>query len=136
MEKIVTKMTSPSEIRAFVPPCPDVFSSRCVSREVLDLIADKWSVLVLGALMTGTLRHAELRRRIEGISQKMLTQNLRYLERSGLVRREIFPEVPPHVEYSLTPLGATLAGPIAALVGWAEDHMHEVSDARAVTSAE
>ena len=130
-----TELAAPERVPKFVPPCPDVFSSRCTSREILDLIADKWSVLVLGALMGGTLRHAELRRKIEGISQKMLTQTLRHLERNGLVRREIYPEVPPRVEYSLTDLGDTLAVPISVLTGWAEAHIDEISAARARADA-
>lgn len=109
-----------------MPPCPDVFSARCLSRRALDLIADTWSVLVLGALLERTHRHSELRRRIEGISQKMLTQTLRNLEHSGLVSREIYPEVPPRVEYSLTPLGETLREPIGALCAWAQNHISAV----------
>lgn len=114
----------------FIPPCPDVFSAECLSRRALDLIADKWSVLVLGALMERTHRHSELRRRVDGISQKMLTQTLRGLERNRLVRREIYPEVPPRVEYSLTPLGETLRGPVGALCNWAQDHVDELSTER------
>lgn len=109
-----------------MPPCPDVFSARCLSRRALDLIADTWSVLVLGALLERTHRHSELRRRIEGISQKMLTQTLRNLEHNGLVNREIYPEVPPRVEYSLTPLGETLREPIGALCAWAQSNLGDV----------
>lgn len=115
---------------AFVPPCPDVYSAECLSRRALDLIADKWSVLVLGALMERTHRHSELRRRVQGISQKMLTQTLRDLEANGLVHRELYAEVPPRVEYSLTPVGETLRGPIGALCAWAQDHVAELSPAR------
>ena len=116
--------------KAFVPPCPDVFSAECLSRRALDLIADKWSVLVLGALMERTHRHSELRRRVGGISQKMLTQTLRNLEANGLVRRALYAEVPPRVEYSLTPLGETLRLPISALCTWAQDHVDEMSSAK------
>lgn len=116
--------------QAFVPPCPDVFSAQCLSRRALDLIADKWGVLVLGALMERTQRHSELRRRVEGISQKMLTQTLRGLEANGLVHRELYAQVPPRVEYSLTPLGETLRPPISALCTWAQGHVDELPSAR------
>lgn len=112
--------------KTFAPPCPDVFSAECLSRRALDLIADKWSVLVLGALMERTHRHSELRRRVQGISQKVLTHTLRELESNGLVRRELFAEVPPRVEYSLTPVGETLRGPIGALCTWAQEHVDTI----------
>jgi DNA-binding HxlR family transcriptional regulator len=100
------------------------------AREVLDLIADKWTALVVYVLAGGTKRHGELRREIEGISQKMLTQTLRHLERDGLVERKVYPVVPPMVEYSLTPLGKTLIGPLCAVCHWAEEHLAEVDAAR------
>ena len=110
---------------------PDVFDPRCGSREVLGLVADRWSALVLYALRGRTLRHAELRREIGGISQKMLTQTLRSLEADGIVRRVSLPVVPPHVEYSLTPLGDSLSPLLAELCRWAENHLDEVRAARA-----
>ena len=85
------------------------------SRRTLELIADKWAVLILYALSRGTMRHNELHREIEGISQKMLTKTLRRLERDGLVGREVYPEIPPRVEYSLTPVGESLIGILAEL---------------------
>jgi DNA-binding HxlR family transcriptional regulator len=98
----------------------------CPSREVLSMIADKWTVMVIYALSKGTARHSELLRSITGISQKMLTQTLRQLEASGLVERKVYPVVPPKVEYSLTPLGESLLEPVTALKEWAESHMEEI----------
>lgn len=101
----------------------DVLDDQCPSRQVLDRIADKWTSLVIYALSAGTVRYGELQRRIGGISQKMLTQTLRSLEVDGLVDRKIYPVVPPHVEYSLTPLGRTLIEPLTAVCRWAEKHL-------------
>jgi DNA-binding HxlR family transcriptional regulator len=100
------------------------------SRRALELIADKWAVLVLYALSQGTMRHNRLHKEIEGISQKMLTKTLRRLERDGLVVRKVYPVVPPKVEYSLTPLGQSLIGILAGLCQWAEEHIEEVEAAR------
>ncbi len=100
------------------------------SRRTLELVADKWAVLVLYALSRGTMRHNRLHREIKGISQKMLTKTLRRLERDGLVGREVYPEIPPRVEYSLTPLGGSLIGILAKLCVWAEEHIEEVETAR------
>lgn len=110
---------------------PDVFNPQCGSREVLGLIADKWSALILYALLHRTYRHAELMRAVGGISQKMLTQTLRALEAEGLVAREVFPVVPPHVEYSLTELGRSLSPLLAELCRWAEEHVAEIQAVRA-----
>jgi DNA-binding HxlR family transcriptional regulator len=98
----------------------------CPSREVLNMIADKWTVMVIYALSKGTTRHSELLRSISGISQKMLTQTLRQLEASGLVQRTVYPVVPPKVEYALTPLGTSLLEPVTAIKQWAEDHMEDI----------
>ena len=108
----------------------DVYSARCPSRAALDLIADKWAVLVASCLIDGPKRHSRLRVQIGGISGKMLTRTLRELERAGLVERRIFPEVPPRVEYSLSPLGASLREPVAAITDWAEANGELVVDAR------
>ena len=110
---------------------PNVLSGVCPTLQVLDLIADKWTVLVIYLLSGGTKRYGELQRTIQGISQKMLTQTLRKLEDDGLVKRTVFPEVPPRTEYELTPLGRTLREPLGALCAWAQDHMVEVEKARA-----
>jgi DNA-binding HxlR family transcriptional regulator len=101
------------------------------ARQVLDLIADKWAVLVIYALTGGTKRYSELQRQIAGVSQKMLTQTLRGLERDGLVERKVYPVVPPMTEYSLTLLGRTLIEPLCAICHWAEEHLPEVEEARA-----
>ncbi|MHB8153521.1 MAG: winged helix-turn-helix transcriptional regulator [Vulcanimicrobiaceae bacterium] len=111
---------------------PDAFSGNCPTRELLDRIADKWTTLIIGILgrADGPVRFGELRRSISGISQKMLTQTLRDLERDGLVIRRLYPEIPPRVEYSLTPLGQTLDEPLRALARWAERHMPAVRTAQ------
>jgi len=111
---------------------PDAFSGNCPVRELLDRIADKWTTLIIGILGRGegAVRFGELRRSVTGISQKMLTQTLRDLERDGLVTRTLYPEIPPRVEYSLTPLGRTLDEPLSALARWAERHMPEVRSAQ------
>lgn len=111
---------------------PGPFSGPCPSRELLDRVADKWTTLIIGVLgmASAPVRFGELRRTIQGISQKMLTQTLRDLERDGLVVRTLFPEIPPRVEYALTPLGRTLEEPLAALTRWAERHMGEVRTAQ------
>ena len=111
----------------------------CLSRVVLDRIADKWTALIIYVLANGTHRYAVLRREIGGISQKMLTQTLRSLERDGLVQRKVHPVVPPKVEYSLTPLGRTLIEPLRAICSWSEKHLPQLqanrSKARAVAPA-
>ena len=103
-----------------------VLKPQCPSRVVLDRIADKWTALIIQVLANGTQRYAELRRTIGGISQKMLTQTLRSLERDGLVVRKVHPVVPPKVEYSLTRLGRTLIDPLHALCRWSERHLPEL----------
>jgi len=104
----------------------DPYSAACPTRLLLDRIADKWTVLVLGLLSDGPVRFNQLRRRIEGISQKMLSQTLKSMERDGLVSKKVFPTVPVTVEYALTPLGRTLTKTISELERWAEAHMDEV----------
>jgi DNA-binding HxlR family transcriptional regulator len=103
----------------------------CEVRQILDRIADKWSLLVIALLDRRTLRFTELRREIDGVSQRMLTVTLRQLERDGLVRRTVHPVVPPRVDYELTTLGCTLLETIQALVTWTETHQNEVAAARA-----
>ena len=97
---------------------PDISLSICGYSKVLDIISNKWTALVIYAMEDGIIRYSDIRRRIEGISKKMLTQTLRQLERDGLVKREITPSVPPIVEYSLTPLGVLLLEPMRALNQW------------------
>ncbi|WP_198961865.1 helix-turn-helix domain-containing protein [Pseudonocardia sp. MH-G8] len=102
----------------------------CEVRQILDRVADKWSLLVIALLDRRVLRFTELRREIDGISQRMLTVTLRQLERDGLVRRTVHPVVPPRVDYELTPLGASLHETIQALVSWTESHQQEIATAR------
>jgi DNA-binding HxlR family transcriptional regulator len=109
---------------------PNVFDQNCESRQTLDRVADKWSALVVYALVDGPRRHGELRRVIDGISQKMLTQTLRSMERDGLVVRRVIDRVPPHVEYGLTVLGQTLTEPLVAICRWSMDHLPDVQRAR------
>ncbi|MEJ3744489.1 helix-turn-helix domain-containing protein [Actinomycetes bacterium KLBMP 9797] len=102
----------------------------CEVRQILDRIADKWSLLVIALLDSRSLRFTELRKQIDGVSQRMLARTLRHLERDGLVSRTVFPTVPPRVDYALTPLGRTLHQTIRALVTWTETHQGEIAAAR------
>jgi len=102
----------------------------CRTRRGLELIADQWSMLVVVALGEETKRFSQLHGQIAGISKKMLTQVLRELERNGLVKRVVYPVIPPMVEYSLTPLGLTLREPIYALRDWSEQYIEEVERKR------
>ena len=110
---------------------PDPYAAACPTRTVLDRVGDRWTVLVLLLLADRTHRFTELQRAVEGISPKVLTQTLRGLERDGLVTRTIHPEIPPRVEYTLTPLGDTLRGTVCALVAWSHAHLAEMDAARA-----
>jgi DNA-binding HxlR family transcriptional regulator len=109
----------------------NVMSAACPTRQVIDRIADKWTLLVLVALQSGTLRFSELRREIEGVSQKMLTQTLRGLERDGMVEREVIATVPVTVRYTLTPLGHSLAEAASGIRAWAYENMTAIEAARA-----
>lgn len=109
---------------------PNVLNQSCESRQALERIADKWTCLIVYALLDGPRRHGELKRTIEGISQKMLTQTLRSLEADGLVERTVIDVIPPHVEYRLTPLGHSLSTPLAAICQWAMQHLPELQAAR------
>ena len=105
---------------------PSVLDAQCPSRLVLDRIADKWTALIIQILARGTMRYAALQREIGGISQKMLTQTLRSLERDGLIKRRVIATVPVTVEYSILPLGSTLAAAVDPLRDWAERNLKEV----------
>ncbi|MEU6741175.1 winged helix-turn-helix transcriptional regulator [Streptosporangium sandarakinum] len=107
----------------------------CEVRQILDRIADKWSLLVIALLERRTMRFTELRREIDGVSQRMLTVTLRHLERDGLVERTVHPVVPPRVDYALTPLGATLHEVIKTLVVWTEEHQNHIAAARSAYDA-
>lgn len=108
----------------------DAFMAECPTRQLLETLSDKWMGLVLASLGAGPMRHSELSRKIAGVSQKMLTQTLRTLERDGLVTRTVTPTVPVRVDYALTPLGRDLAPVMVAIKTWAEAHMDEVRAAR------
>lgn len=109
----------------------DLYAPACPSRGVLDHVTSRWGVLVLVALRERTHRFSELRRRVGGVSEKMLSQTLQALEADGFVRREVFPEIPPRVEYSLTELGAEVAGRVAELTAWIERNLGRILAARA-----
>ena len=121
---MTTALTSPA------PAGFDPFDANCPTRQLLDELSDKWVCLVLVALGPGPLRNGELRRRILGVSQKMLTQTLRNLERDGIVDRTITASVPVRVDYELTPLGRSLMTVVEAVKVWAQAHMDEVEAAR------
>ena len=108
----------------------NAYASACPTRLVLDRIADKWAVLLLGLLAKEPMRFNQLRREVEGISQKMLSQSLKSLERDGLVSRKATPTVPVTVEYSITPLGETLSATVDPLRVWAESHIGQVLTAQ------
>jgi DNA-binding HxlR family transcriptional regulator len=105
---------------------PNAYSADCPTRQILDRVGDKWAVLILLLLRNQTKRFNQLRRAIEGISQKMLSQVLKSLERDGLIRRRVIATVPVTVEYSMTPLGITLAGAVDPLRDWAEKNLKDV----------
>lgn len=107
-------------------PAWNPYDRNCPTQQLLSRIGDRWTVLVIGALENGPQRFSEIARRVDGISQKMLTQTLRALERDGLVSRTVYPEIPPRVEYQLTSLGQSLQTPLKALEAWATSHMAQV----------
>ena len=112
----------------------NAYVASCPSRQVLDVLSDKWVTLVLTALADGPRRYSALARTIAGVSQKMLTQTLRALERDGLLTRTVTPSVPLRVDYELTPLGRSLLPVVQAIKDWAETHIDEVHAARAAHS--
>ena len=107
------------------------YVAECPSRQVLDALSDKWVTLVLTALAGEPRRYSELSRTIAGVSQKMLTQTLRMLERDGLLTRTITPSVPVRVDYELTPLGETILPVVGAIKQWSEAHIEQIHEARA-----
>ncbi|WP_242901772.1 winged helix-turn-helix transcriptional regulator [Actinomadura terrae] len=108
----------------------DPFDPNCPTRLILDRIGDKWSVLVVLTLSDGPRRFSRLRDTIGGVTPKVLTQTLRAMERDGLLTRQVFAEVPPRVEYALTPLGHSLRRPIEAITEWAQENVEAVIAAR------
>lgn len=107
------------------------FDDCCEAHQALEHVANKWTILIIYTLIQGTKRYSRLQEQICGISPKMLIQNLRHLERLGLIERLVYPVVPPKVEYSLSPLGKTLIEPLAILGEWAYTHIHELEAAKA-----
>lgn len=114
-------------------PCQAWPEDSAFIREVLDRIGDKWTVLIISTLSTGPLRYSDVQASIPGISQRMLTQTLKHLERDGLITRTAYAEVPPRVEYELTTLGRSLKDAVTSLVGWAASHHGEIAGNRAVS---
>jgi DNA-binding HxlR family transcriptional regulator len=108
----------------------NIYDPNCPTRAVLDRVGDKWTVLVVLVLRDGPRRFSQVRDQIGGVAPKVLTETLRRLERDGIVTRTAFPEIPPRVEYALTPLGQSLEGPIQAISDWAEENMPTVTRAR------
>lgn len=124
------KVSEVGELKAGGLPPADVFDRMCPSRGVLEHVTSRWGVLVLGALNERGYRFSELRRKVSGVSEKMLAQTLQTLERDGFVLREAHPVIPPRVDYSLTPLGREAAELVAALAHWSERRVPEVETAR------
>jgi DNA-binding HxlR family transcriptional regulator len=108
----------------------EVLATECPSREILKHVTSQWGVLVLVALMEGTHRFSELRRKIGGVSEKMLAQTLQQLEKDGFVKRVSYPVVPPHVEYSLTPLGEGIGHQVEGLTDWIETNLPAIIKAQ------
>ncbi|MFC3852126.1 winged helix-turn-helix transcriptional regulator [Salinispirillum marinum] len=108
----------------------EALNRNCPIRDVLDRLGDRWTVLVLMTLGEQTLRFSALRREIEDISPRMLAQTLRHLEKDGLVSRQVYPTVPPRVEYRMTPLGHSFFDPLQHLIQWADEHHEQVRQAR------
>jgi DNA-binding HxlR family transcriptional regulator len=114
---------------------PDFFErtpAACRARDILDRVGDKWSLYVISRLGGGTKRFTELKREIDGISQRMLTVTLRGLERDGIISRTMYPVMPPRVDYTLTAMGHTLLDAVSTFVSWADDHVDEIDAARTV----
>lgn len=111
-------------------PRGDLFATECPSREILKHVTSRWGVLVLVALMEGTHRFSDLRRKVGGVSEKMLAQTLQYLEKDGFINRVSHPVMPPHVEYSLTPLGAEVGNQVGSLAEWIESNLPKIMKAQ------
>lgn len=109
----------------------DLFAEQCPSREVLKHVTSRWGVLILVALLGGTQRFSDLRRKVNGVSERMLAQTLQWLEGDGFVLRTAYPVVPPHVDYRLTPLGLEVAQRVQVLADWIEDKLPQIMAAQA-----
>ncbi|NNM46199.1 winged helix-turn-helix transcriptional regulator [Knoellia koreensis] len=127
---MVTKQAAPEPALAPDLARGNAFDPECPTRVVLDRLGDKWTVLVIGALADGPLRFTELRARIGAVAPKVLTQTLRALERDGLLTRTVHAQVPPRVDYEITPLGRSLSAPLAVLTDWAEEHVGQIMASR------
>lgn len=108
----------------------DVMNPKCPTQQVLELVASKWTMLIILALGDGPLRYSALQRRVQGVTKKMLTQTLRALERDGLVRQRVYDTVPVQTEYELTTAGHSLAAAVSVIRSWAYDHIEEIGQAR------
>ncbi|MGW0938340.1 winged helix-turn-helix transcriptional regulator [Streptomyces sp. NPDC002666] len=113
-----------------LPEDADLRRADSLAREIFSDVANKWALLIIEALGEGTLRFSELRNEVEGVSHKMLTQNLRMLERNGLVDRKVYPTVPPRVEYTLTEPGQALRAAVDVICGWTHRHLGHIESAR------
>lgn len=133
MSETDVPLTSPATVSAQMRR-GELFSADCPSRDVLQHVTSRWGVLVLVALLAGTHRFSDLRRKIGGVSEKMLAQTLQWLESDGFVLRKSYPVVPPHVEYSLTPLGLEVARRVEALADWIEGNLPSIMEARRLRS--
>jgi DNA-binding HxlR family transcriptional regulator len=122
-----------ASVRRISGPCQTWPEDSAFIREVLDRIGDKWTVLIISTLNAGSLRYSDLQASIPGISQRMLTQTLKHLERDGLITRTAYAEVPPRVEYELTDLGRSLMDAVTAMAAWAAAHHREVASSRAAS---
>ena len=109
-----------------LPRRGNVMNEQCPSRDILGHVTGRWGGLILASLRRGTRRFSELRREIGGVTEKMLAETLRNLERDGLVSRKVFPVIPPRVDYSLTPMGIECAERVGALQGWIEEHVKKL----------
>lgn len=125
MEKVIAPMSLSDQMRS-----GNLFAEQCPSRDVLKHVTSRWGVLILVALREGTHRFSDLRRKVGGVSEKMLAQTLQWLEHDGFINRKSFPVVPPHVEYSLTPLGLEVSEKVAALADWIELNLPQVMASR------
>ncbi|MDD2668883.1 helix-turn-helix domain-containing protein [Zoogloea sp.] len=133
MSETDVPLTSPATLSAQMRR-GELFAVDCPSRDVLQHVTSRWGVLVLVALLAGTHRFSDLRRKIGGVSEKMLAQTLQWLESDGFVLRKSYPVVPPHVEYSLTPLGLEVARRVEALADWIEGNLPSIMEARRLRS--
>ncbi|KHT31346.1 HxlR family transcriptional regulator [Pectobacterium carotovorum subsp. carotovorum] len=123
---MVNQSKTPADLLLPILPVGDVFSEKCPSRQILNHVTSRWGVLILIALLDDTHRFSQLRRRIGGVSERMLAQTLQWLESDGFVLRTAYPVVPPHVEYSLTPLGKEVGERVKELAAWVEGNLDDI----------